>query len=39
MTIIYLEESALESLADYRELSGECRRQNWLDVLEIANRD
>ena len=39
MTIINVEDAALECLADVRELSGECRRQVWIDALELSNRD
>ena len=39
MTIIHVEAAALECLADVRELSGECRRQTWIDALELSRRD
>ena len=38
MTIIHVEAAALECLADVRELSGECRRQTWIDA-QLSNRD
>lgn len=36
MTVYHVDPAALETYVDQRELSGECRRQSWIDSQEIG---